>query len=149
MNSLKALFAIPAVPAVAVAALVATSAPAAAQIVDQFDSFYSLTEGLCVAQVSSAVTSNAYPEHAAFSVATNMFGVGSCNLALTLNWRNIETGETGAFTVTAHGPGYWGNSGYSALFHPGIGRFTGTMTVGAAHIPEPGTVEFRVDPYQG
>ncbi|WP_405162317.1 hypothetical protein OG203_39485 [Nocardia sp. NBC_01499] len=149
MNSLRALFAIPAVPAVAVAAMVATSAPATAQIVDQFDSFYSLTDGLCVAQVSSAVTSNAYPEHAAFSVATTMVGVGDCTLPLTLNWRNVETGETGAFTVTAHGPGYWGNSGYSALFHPGIGHFTGTMTVGAAHTPEPGSVDFTVDHYQG
>ncbi|MFI9403968.1 hypothetical protein [Nocardia sp. NPDC052316] len=149
MKSLKALFAIPAVPAAAAAALVATAAPAAAQIVDPFESVYSLTQGLCVAQVSSSVVSNAYPEHAGFTVATTMYGVGSCSLPLTLNWRNVDTGETGTFTVTAQGPGYWSNSGRSALFRPGIGKFTATLTVGAAHIPEPGTGEFWVDRYEG
>lgn len=149
MNSLRALFAIPTVPAVAVAAMVATAAPAAAQIVDPFESVYSLTQGLCVAQVSSSVVSNAYPEHAAFTVATTMYGVGGCSLPLTLNWRNVETGATGTFTVTAQGPGYWSNSGRSALFRPGIGRFTATLTVGAPHIPEPGSAEFRVDRYEG
>ncbi|WP_378739438.1 hypothetical protein [Nocardia brasiliensis] len=149
MNSLRALFAIPAVPAVAVAAMVATAAPAAAQIVDPFESVYSLTQGLCVAQVSSSVVSNAYPEHAAFTVATTMYGVGGCSLPLTLNWRNVETGATGTFTVTAQGPGYWSNSGRSALFRPGIGRFTATLTVGAPHIPEPGSAEFWVDRYEG
>ncbi|AFU00353.1 hypothetical protein [Nocardia brasiliensis] len=149
MISLKALFAVPAVPAVAVATMVATAAPAAAQLHDSFATVYSLSQGLCVASVSSGVTGNAYPEHAGFYVATTMYGVGGCTLPLTLNWRNVDTGETGTFTVTAQGPGYWSNSGRSALFHPGLGKFTATLTVGAAHIPEPGEVEFRVDKYQG
>lgn len=135
--------------ALTVAALTATSAPAAATDGGSFDTVYSLAEGPCVAQLDASVTGDAYPEHAAFTVSTIMFGVGSCNLPVTLNWRNVDTGATGAVTKTANGPGHWMNDGRSALFRPGIGRFTATVTVGTAHIPEPGSVDFTVTKYQG
>lgn len=66
-----------------------------------------------------------------------LIGVGQCSLDITLNYRNVDTGS---FTAHANGPGFWGNSGYSALFSPGNDNFVGTVTVNAAHFPEPGAV---------
>ncbi|GGL04101.1 hypothetical protein [Nocardia jinanensis] len=139
---------LPAAAALAVGTLVATAAPAAADG-GSFQTVYSLTDGPCVAQVDTSVKGPGYPEHASFTVSTIMFGVGSCSLPVTLNWRNLDTGETGSTTRTANGPGYWMNDGRSSLFHPGIGRFTATVSVGAAHIPESGSVDFVVEKYQG
>ncbi|MBF6168423.1 hypothetical protein IU486_27265 [Streptomyces gardneri] len=136
------------VPATAVAALVATAAPAAAAPA-AFATVYTLAQGPCVGQVEMSVNGNAYPNQAAFTVGATLVGAGPCTLPLTLNWRNVATGQEGAFKVVAQGPGYWGNSGHSALFVPGIGTFTATVGVGAAHFPAPGTVEFTVPQYQG
>lgn len=149
MKSTKIAFTLPACAALAAAALATTAAPAAAADGGSFDTAYSLTNGACAAQVEPSVTGDAYPEHAAFSVSTIMFGAGECTLPVTLNWRNLDTGETGSVTRTAYGPGHWMNDGRSALFHPGIGRFSATVTIGAAHVPDPGTVEFSVSEYRG
>lgn len=134
--------------ALAVVALTATAAPAAANG-GKFQTAYSLTQGLCIAQVDASVAGDAYPQAAAFTVSTTMWGVGTCSLPVTLNWRNTETGETGSVTRNANGPGYWMNDGRGAIFSPGVGTFTGTVTIGQAHIPEPGTLEFTVSEYQG
>ncbi|MEU7634368.1 hypothetical protein AB0C34_31095 [Nocardia sp. NPDC049220] len=150
MNSAKALFTVPALPAVAITALLVTATPAAAATTDgRFPTIYALGQGPCVGAVESSVNPNAYPNLAAFTVSSTLVGVGACTLPVTLNWRNADTGETGAFPVTAQGPGYWGNSGHSALFAPGFGHFTATVSVGGAHLPEPGAIEFTVAPYQG
>ncbi|MFQ6393910.1 hypothetical protein ACLMAJ_10665 [Nocardia sp. KC 131] len=146
MNTARSLFVFSATPVAAIA-LLATAAPAAAE--GNFATVYSLTQGACVAQVDSNVNGDAYPSSAGFTVTTTMFGVGPCTLPVTLNWRNLDTGATGSFGVTAHGPGFWSNGGYSAIFQPGIGNFTSTVTVGATHVPEPGTQEFTVHQYQG
>ncbi|WP_280236239.1 hypothetical protein [Nocardia cyriacigeorgica] len=145
----KLAFAVPAASALAVTALAVTAAPAAAENGGKFQTVYSLTDGPCVAQIDASVTGPGYPEHASFTVTAHMYGVGSCRLPVTLNWRNLDTGETGSKTHTPSGPGTWMPDGRSALFAPGIGRFEATVTVGAAHIPEPGTVQFTVEKYQG
>ncbi|MBF6226914.1 hypothetical protein [Nocardia abscessus] len=145
MNSTTALLI---VPATAMAALVATAAPAAAAPA-AFATVYTLAQGPCVGQVEMSVNGNAYPNQAAFTVGATLVGAGPCTLPITLNWRNVATGQEGAFQVVAQGPGYWGNSGHSALFLPGIGQFTATVSIGAAHFPAPGTVEFTVPQYQG
>ncbi|WP_330231950.1 hypothetical protein OHA40_05335 [Nocardia sp. NBC_00508] len=145
MNSTTALLAVSA----AAATLVATAAPAAAAPAVEFATVYTLAVGPCAGQVQMSVNGNAYPNHAAFTVSSTLLGAGPCTLPVTLNWRNVASGQTGAFQVIAHGPGYWGNSGHSALFAPGIGQFTATVTIGAPHFPEPGTVEFTVPQYQG
>lgn len=148
MTARTMALALPAAAALAVGTPTATAAPAA--VADgSFGTVYSLTEGACLAQVDTSVTGPGYPEHAAFTVSTIMFGIGPCSLPVTLTWRNLDTGETGSVTKTANGPGHWINDGRSALFRPGIGRFTATVTVGAAHLPEPGAVEFTVAKYQG
>ncbi|MFE9323141.1 hypothetical protein ACIHDR_25955 [Nocardia sp. NPDC052278] len=132
------------------AAVTATAAPASADSSGgKFATIYSLTNGPCVAIVDSSVNGNAYPGMAAFTVTAQMIGVGQCSLDITLNYRNVDTGETGSFTAHANGPGFWGNSGYSALFSPGHDNFVGTVTVNAAHFPEAGAVQFANHPYQG
>ncbi|MEV6322057.1 hypothetical protein AB0M45_12810 [Nocardia sp. NPDC051787] len=146
MNSTTALLAL---PAVAAATLVATAAPATAAPAVEFATVYTLAQGACAGQLEMSVNGDAYPNQAAFTVSTTLVGVGPCSLPVTLNWRNVATGQTGAFQVIAHGPGYWANSSHSTLFAPGIGHFTATVTVGALHFPEPGTVEFTVTKYQG
>lgn len=148
MTARTTALALPAAAVLAVGTLAATAAPAAADG-GSFQTMYSLTDGPCVAQVDTSVNGPGYPEHASFTVSTIMFGVGSCSLPITLNWRNLDTGETGSTTRTANGPGHWMNDGRSALFRPGIGRFTATVSVGAAHTPESGSVEFTVEKYQG
>ncbi|GAA5099640.1 hypothetical protein [Nocardia iowensis] len=136
-----------AVPAIAAAAVFASAAPATADSGGSFATIYSLNNGPCAAQVNSSVHSPAYPNAAGFTVETTMLGVGSCTLDVTLNWRNIDTGETGAFTQTAIGPGMWMTPGRSHIFYPGFGRFVGTIAVGPAHFPESGEVAFSVEPY--
>ncbi|WP_406273319.1 hypothetical protein OH799_34540 [Nocardia sp. NBC_00881] len=146
MNSTKALFT---VSAAAFAALLAAAAPAAAAPEGKFATIYTLAQGPCVGQVDASVNGNAYPNQAAFTVSSTLIGVGPCTLPITLNWRNVDTGAAGVFAVTAQGPGYWGNSGHSALFAPGSGRFAATVTIGAVHMPELGPIEFTVPAYQG
>ncbi|MET8797488.1 hypothetical protein ABZV91_13755 [Nocardia sp. NPDC004568] len=148
MTARRTALALPAAAALAVGTLAATAAPAAADG-GSFQTIYSLTDGPCVAQVDASVNGPGYPEHASFTVSAITFGFGSCSLPVTLNWRNLDTGETGSATQVANGPGHWMNDGRSALFRPGIGRFTATVTVGAAHISESGSVEFTVQKYQG
>lgn len=132
------------------AAAIATAAPASADSSGgKFATIYSMTNGPCVAIVDSSVNGNAYPGMAAFTVSAQLIGFGRCALDITLNYRNVDTGETGSFTAHANGPGFWGNSGYSALFSPGHDNFLGTVTVNAAHYPEPGEVQFTNHPYQG
>jgi hypothetical protein len=145
MNSTTALLM---VPATAMAVLAATAAPAAAAPA-AFATVYTLAQGPCVGQVEMSVNGNAYPNQAAFTVGATLVGVGPCTLPVTLNYRNVDTGQEGTFQVVAQGPGYWGNSGHSALFLPGIGQFTATVSIGAAHFPEPGAIEFTVPQYQG
>ncbi|MEV2223628.1 hypothetical protein AB0E01_27645 [Nocardia vinacea] len=136
--------------AMTAAAVTTTTAPASADSSGgKFATIYSLTNGPCVAIVDSSVNGNAYPGMAAFTVTAQMIGVGQCSLDITLNYRNVDTGETGSFTAHANGPGFWGNSGYSALFSPGHDNFVGTVTANAAHFPEPGAVQFTNHPYQG
>lgn len=148
MTARRTTLALPAAAVIAVGTLAATAAPAAAEG-GSFQTIYSLTDGPCVAQVDASVNGPGYPEHASFTVSTITFGFGSCSLPVTLNWRNLDTGETGSITQIANGPGHWMNDGRSALFRPGIGRFTATVTVGAAHTPDSGSVEFVVQKYQG
>ncbi|MFC3962153.1 hypothetical protein [Nocardia jiangsuensis] len=152
MRSARPVLAVLATAVLATAALVVFATPAVANPATTggpFTPAVSLTDGLCVAYVDTAVTGDAYPEHAAFTVAATLVGVGPCSLPVTLTWRNVDTGETGVVTKTARGPGYWSTSGRDALFHAGIGRFDGTVTIGPAHLPEPGTVDFTVTRYQG
>ena len=154
MISMKTLFAIPAVPAIAAAAVLATASPAAAVPGEPasggaFATSYALGQGPCVAIVDSSVNGNAYPNHAAFTVGATLIGIGDCSMPVTLNWRNLDTGETGSVERVAHGPGYWGTDGRSALFAPGIGRFNAAVTIGGAHVPEPGSIDFTVIEYQG
>ncbi|MFD6463820.1 hypothetical protein [Streptomyces roseolus] len=129
---------------IAAAGLCATAAPASAVYdVRNFPTVYALA-GLCVAQIDAGVG----PESqglASFELRSNMIGVGACTVPVTLAWRNLDTGETGSRTVDVPGPGQWG-IGRSAMFRPGgVGKFTATLTVGSAHLPEPGTIEFHVD----
>ncbi len=140
--------AVPAAAALTAAALTITAAPAAADS-SKFVTVYSMTNGPCIAQIDASVNGDAYPEAAAFTVASTMWGVGNCNLPVTLNWRNTATGATGSVTRTANGPGSWTNDGKSAIFSPGVGDFTATITLGAAHLPQPGTIQFKVSKYQG
>lgn len=139
---------VPLAAALSAAALAVTAAPAVANG-GEFTTVYSLTNGACLAQIDASVNGNAYPQSAAFTVASNMWGLGPCSVPVTLNWRNTETGETGKVTQTPNGPGFWMNDGKSAVFSPGVGKFTATITVGAAHLPQPGTIQFAVAPYQG
>ncbi|MEV5838614.1 hypothetical protein [Nocardia sp. NPDC052112] len=136
--------------AITAAAAIAAATPASADSSGgKFTTIYSMTNGPCVAIVDSSVNGNAYPGMAAFTVTAQMIGFGRCSLDITLNYRNVDTGETGSFTAHANGPGFWGNSGYSALFSPGHDNFVGTVTLNATHIPESGAVQFTNHPYQG
>ncbi|MEU8900609.1 hypothetical protein [Nocardia sp. NPDC048505] len=134
------------IAAAAAAGLCATAAPAAAVYdVREFPTVYTLgQDGLCFGRIQSAIG----PEGqglASFQVDAQLYGVGSCSVPLTLDWRNLDTGETGTRTVTVPGPGSW-NIGRSAMFRPGgVGQFVATLRVGPAHLPEPGTITFRVD----
>src|SRR5690606_6797180 len=58
-----------------------------------FGTVYSLTQGPCVAVVDSSVNGDAYPNSAAFTVQTTMIGVGSCELTVTLRWRDVRSEE--------------------------------------------------------
>ncbi|RDI49782.1 hypothetical protein DFR68_106219 [Nocardia mexicana] len=151
MRSIGSRAALAAAALGAAATVIATAAPASAQANGgKFTRVYSLANGPCAAVVDSSVTGNAYPSSAAFTVSTTMYGVGSCSLDVTLNWRHVETGQTGTVTRHANGPGYWGTDGRGSIFSPGVyGDFVGTVTVGAAHIPEPGEVRFSVQQYRG
>ncbi|MET7773899.1 hypothetical protein [Nocardia sp. NPDC005366] len=151
MISIRAGFALPAASTIATIGLLAGAAPAGAIVEGPFATIYSLTDGPCVARVDASVSGNGYPDHAAFTVDTNMVGVGdmgACTLPVTLNWRNLDTGQTGSFTTIARGPGHWSNGGYSAIFAPGIGDFTGTVAIDDAYVPESGGVDFTVRKYQ-
>ncbi|MFD4430455.1 hypothetical protein [Nocardia sp. NPDC058497] len=147
MSAVKSAFTITAVTSGAVALAVATAAPAAAS--SKFNTIYSLTQGPCVAIVDTSINGNAYPSSAGFTVTTNMLGVGSCSLTVTLHWRNLDTQETGTFDVHASGPGVWMNGGPTAIFQPGFGNFVGWVTVNANHIGDSGEAQFEVNPYQG
>ncbi|WP_280267626.1 hypothetical protein [Nocardia wallacei] len=151
MRSVGSCVALSAAAIGAAATVIATATPASAQANGgKFTRVYSLANGPCAAIVDSSVTGNAYPSSAAFNVSTTMYGVGSCSLDVTLNWRNLDTGRTGTVTRRANGPGYWATDGRGSIFSPGVyGEFVGTVTVGAAHIPEPGEVRFSVQQYQG
>ncbi len=132
------------------AAIIAAAAPASADSSGgKFATIYSMTNGPCIAIVDSSVNGNAYPGMAAFTVTAKMIGFGHCALDITLNYRNVDTGETGSFTAHANGPGFWSNSGRSALFSPGHDNFVGTVTLNEAHFPEPGEVQFTNHPYRG
>ncbi|WP_216916823.1 hypothetical protein OG225_03950 [Nocardia sp. NBC_01377] len=151
MISIRTGFALAAASAVAAVVPLAGASPAGAVVEGPFATIYALTDGPCAAQVDASVSGNGYPDHAAFTVSTNMVGVGdmgACSLPVTLNWRNLTTGQSGAFTTVARGPGYWSNGGYSAIFAPGIGNFTGNVTVGNAYAPESGGVDFTVKKYR-
>ncbi|WP_280276886.1 hypothetical protein [Nocardia wallacei] len=150
MRSIGSTTALAAAALVAGASVIATAAPASADTNGgQFTRVYSLANGPCGAIVDSSVNGNAYPGAAGFTAAVTLIGVGSCSLDVTLNWRNVATGETGTKTHRANGPGFWSNDGRSAIFSPGYGDFVGTVTVGAAHVPEPGELHFTVRPYEG
>ncbi|MFI6041192.1 hypothetical protein ACIA8C_06130 [Nocardia sp. NPDC051321] len=146
MNRRKIMTAVSALAAAA--ALLATATPATADTGGGFATMYSLADGPCVAQVKSSVHSPAYPNAAGFTVETLMPGVGPCHLDVTLQWHNVDTGESGTFTQTAVGPGIWMTPGRSHIFYPGFGRFVGTVSLGPAHFPESGEVAFTVEPYQ-
>lgn len=131
-------------------ALAVAAAPAAhAGPGGAFGPIYSLTQGPCVAVVDTSVNGDAYPNSAAFTVQTTMIGIGSCELTVTLHWRNVADGQTGEFAVTAHGPGYWANSGPAAIFSPGPGSFTGWVTVNAASLGSSGEIAFDIPKYEG
>ncbi|MFC9894447.1 hypothetical protein ACFVMC_12190 [Nocardia sp. NPDC127579] len=150
MKSVKKGFVVSAVGAVAAATvLTVTAGPAVAENGGKFQTFYSLTNGLCVAVVDSSVHGPGYPSSATFTVSTNMTGVGSCSLDVTLHWRNVDTGETGTRTQTAKGPGYWISDPKTTVFQPGFGTFVGHVTVNGLSLGSSGEVEFTVEPYQG
>lgn len=149
MNSTKTVFAIPAAGVFAAAAIFAGAGPAAAAPDGKFQTIYSLTQGACFAKIDSSVNGDAYPNQAAFTVASTMTGFGACKVDVTLHWRNVDTGATGTFNVTPQGPGFWMNSSYSTLFAPGFGHFTGTVSIGAPSFPASGEVQFDVTQYQG
>ncbi|MBB5917907.1 hypothetical protein BJY24_006819 [Nocardia transvalensis] len=150
MRSIGSLTALSAVGLTAAAAVIGTAAPASADTNGgKFTKIYSLTNGPCVAVVDSSVGGDTYPSSAGFTVSATLIGVGPCSLDVTLNWRNVDTGETGTKTQHASGPGYWGNDGRSAIFSPGIGNFVGTVTTSAGHVPESGEVAFTVHRYGG
>ncbi|GAB2638174.1 hypothetical protein [Nocardia goodfellowii] len=150
MKSVRRTLTLPAAGAIATAAvLTLTAAPASAANGGKFQTIYSLTNGLCFAVVDSSVHGPGYPSSATFTVSTNMTGVGSCSLDVTLHWRNVDTGETGTRTAKATGPGFWISDPKSTVFQPGFGKFVGTVTVNALSVPPSGQVEFTVEPYQG
>ncbi|NUS42644.1 MAG: hypothetical protein HOQ24_02960 [Mycobacteriaceae bacterium] len=150
MTSLSRVFALPAtVIAAAATLLAATAAPAAAQSGGKFQTFYALAAGPCVAVVDSSVHGPGYPSSASFTVSANLIGLGPCSLDVTLQWRNVATGQTGTRTAHAVGPGYWISDPKTTIFQPGFGQFVGTVTVPTPHLGDPGQVEFTVDPYKG
>ncbi|GAA5058965.1 hypothetical protein [Nocardia callitridis] len=151
MISKKALLAIPSIPALAALAVFTAAGPANAEEGNggKFATSYAVANGPCVGTVDTYVGGNFYPGMAGFTVATQLYGIGPCTLPITLNWRNLDTGETGSVAKEARGPGYWGSDGRGALFSPGLGRFSATITIGGAHLPDPGTVEFSVKKYEG
>ncbi|WP_330249496.1 hypothetical protein OG874_24600 [Nocardia sp. NBC_00565] len=149
MKSVTSVFALPATGVIAAAALLTVAAPASAASGDKFQTIYSLTNGACIAVVDSSVHGPGYPSSASFTVNTNIIGVGACALDVTLQWRNVDTGETGSRTVHATGPGNWISDPKSSIFQPGFGTFESTVTVNGAHLGESGQVEFAVEPYQG
>ncbi|MEU8899478.1 hypothetical protein [Nocardia sp. NPDC048505] len=150
MKSVNKGFTLPAAGAIATAAILTlTAAPASAANGGKFQTIYSLTNGLCIAVVDSSVTGPGYPNSAAFTVSTNMTGVGTCGLEVTLHWRNVDTGETGTRAAKPTGPGFWISDPKSSIFQPGFGKFVGTVTVNAPSLGSSGEVEFTVEPYQG
>lgn len=124
--------------------LAVTAAPASAASGGTFETIYSLTSGACIAVVDSSVHGPGYPDSAAFTVSTNMTGIGSCSLKVTLHWKNLTTSETGIRVVHAIGPGAWMSDPKSSIFQPGHGQFVATVTVDAVHLGESGQVEFSV-----
>ncbi|MBF6132848.1 hypothetical protein IU501_07500 [Nocardia otitidiscaviarum] len=146
MRSNRSALLCSAVATATTATAVALAAPAAAAPGGPFNTLYSLTSGPCVAVVDSSVKGDAYPGSAAFTVATDLYGVGSCQLTVTLHWRNETTGQTGTESVTPHGPGFWMNDGKSAIFSPGYGEIVGWVTVDQPHLGQSGEVPFTVTP---
>ncbi|MFI6867232.1 hypothetical protein [Nocardia sp. NPDC050406] len=147
MSSVRSILAFSAVTTATTASVVALAAPAAAGGGGSFNTLYSLTNGPCVAVVDSSVKGDAYPNSAAFTVKANLYGLAQCGLTVTLNWRNLDTGQTGSKSVTPSGPGLWMNDGKSAIFQPGIGHIKATVTVDQQHLGQSGEVEFEVTQY--
>ncbi|AYF77317.1 hypothetical protein D7D52_29770 [Nocardia yunnanensis] len=136
--------------AAAASPAIASAAPAATPAATgSFATVYSLTNGPCVAIVNTSVYGDAYPGQAAFTVDAQLPGVGTCDLPITLTYRNVDTGDTGSIVADAQGPGYWSRYGYSAIFPLDPGTYTAQITIGAAHFPEPGTVQFTQNGYHG
>ncbi|WP_067541171.1 hypothetical protein [Nocardia crassostreae] len=144
MSSIKSAFAITAASVGAIAFTIGSAAPSHAGPGGKFNTIYSLTQGPCVAVVDTSINGNAYPASAGFTVGANMIGVGSCDLTVTLHYRNKNNGATGTFDVHPHGPGYWMNSGPAAIVYLGAGSYTGWVTVNAASIGSSGQIDFDV-----
>ncbi|MFF3229053.1 hypothetical protein ACFYV7_40125 [Nocardia suismassiliense] len=113
----------------------------------EFSTMYTLAQGPCVGTVNATVNGRGYPNAASFTVTHNLLGVGPCSLDVTLNWRNVDTGETGRFNRHIDGPGFGITDPASTIFYPGFGPFVGTVSINAGHLPESGEVQFTVDPY--
>lgn len=69
--------------------------------------------GLCQGAVGVTVHDSSYPGSAALSWGVAMPGVGPCNLSVTLDWHNLDTGERGRKVLDVPGPLFW-----SGVAHP-------------------------------
>lgn len=129
---------------------VGAAAPASAEPTangGEFARMYTLAQGPCVGVVSATVNGSGYPNAASFTVTHNLIGLGPCSLDVSLNWRNLDTNETGTFNRHIDGPGFGITDPASTIFYPGFGRFVGAVSVNAGHVPPSGEVQFTVEPY--
>lgn len=69
--------------------------------------------GLCQGAVGVTVHDSAYPGSAALDWGVAVPGVGPCDLTVTLDWHNLDTGERGTKTLDVPVPRIW-----SGVVHP-------------------------------
>jgi hypothetical protein len=142
--------------ALSAATLAVVAAPAAAAPVNGggFPTIYILGQGPCVGSIDTSVGGSGgpggggYPDSAVFGVEHTLAGVGPCSVDVSLQWRNLDTGETGTVTRHIEGPGFGITDPPSNIFRPGFGRFAATVSVNTSHTPESGELQFTVTPYR-
>lgn len=90
--------------------------------------------GMCQGAVAAKITSGGYPDSSSLSWGIAMPGIGVCNLTVTVEWHNLDSGQTGEKTLQVNQPTLW-----AGVSHP----YEAIVSTG------PGTVQYRLSTNAG